>query len=231
MTNKININCDFYFSKNLLYKIITINNFEFYIKNIYNKIKNDSSIISIAFLGPKGTYSNLATLTYIKNFFFNKKKIFNISCNSFDELFSYMERNIINFAIVPIENNCSGIISKVNNLFKNSSLKIHFKFKIPIKHCLITFDKSKNINNINHVFSHNEPFKQCSTFINKYPLWKKHFCKSTAIAIKKIFQFKVKNFAAIGNKETAEFYKLNIIKTHSLSNKLNNKTKFLVLKN
>ncbi|WP_169785762.1 prephenate dehydratase domain-containing protein [Enterobacteriaceae endosymbiont of Plateumaris consimilis] len=213
--------------------IITINDFKHYLKNIYSNIRqhrnSNNTTISIAFLGPKGTYSYFATLTYIKKFFF-KKKFFNISCSNFTELFFYMEKNIINFAVVPIENNCSGTIIKVNNLLKNSSLRIHYEFEISIKHCLITYTKKCNINNIREIFSHAEPFKQCSLFINQYPLWKKHFCKSTAAAIKKISIFKSENFAAIGNRETAEFYNLNVIKTHPLSNKINNKTKFLVLK-
>ncbi|QJC28427.1 prephenate dehydratase domain-containing protein [Enterobacteriaceae endosymbiont of Plateumaris braccata] len=225
-----NIYFDYSLPKNLSLNVVTINNYKYFLKNIYSNVHqyNDTTI-SIAFLGPMGTYSHLATLTYIKNFFF-KKKIFNISCNSFTEIFFYMEKNIINFAIVPIENNCSGIINKVNTLLKNSSLKIHYEFEIPIKHCLITYTKYNNINNIHEIFSHAEPFKQCSLFINKHPLWKKHFCNSTAAAIKKISIFKSQNFAAIGNKKTAELYKLNIIKTYPISNKINNKTKFLVLK-
>ncbi|QJC30216.1 hypothetical protein GJT84_02470 (plasmid) [Enterobacteriaceae endosymbiont of Plateumaris sericea] len=224
MINDIYTNFKFYFSNN----IINISNLKNFIENVDFNIQKNSSI-SIAFLGPQGTYSYLATLTYIKNFF-SRKKIFNVSCNSFSEIFFSIEKNIINFAIVPIENNCSGKIKEVNKLLlKYNSLKIFYQFKIPIKHCLISYSNITNINDINTIFSHSEPFKQCSIFIDKYPLWKKNICDSTADAIKKISIFKSKYFAAIGNKETAKLYNLNIIKTLFLSNKINNKTKFLVL--
>ncbi|QJC29765.1 hypothetical protein GJT83_02455 (plasmid) [Enterobacteriaceae endosymbiont of Plateumaris pusilla] len=225
MINNIRTKFSFYFAKNK----IKINNLKYFIKHVYSSnLQKNNSIISIAFLGPQGTYSYLATLAYIENFF-SRKKIFNVSCNNFSELFFSMERNIINFAIVPIENSCSGIIKEVNKLLKHSSLKIFYQFKIPIKHRLISYNKFTNINDIDNIFSHSEPFKQCSIFINKHPFWKKNICNSTADAIKKLFIFKLNNFAAIGNKETAKLFNLNIIKTPSLSNKIDNTTKFLVL--
>ncbi|QJC31889.1 hypothetical protein GJT88_02315 (plasmid) [Enterobacteriaceae endosymbiont of Donacia tomentosa] len=196
----------------------------------YNSIdfikKNKNTLISLAFLGPVGSYSHLASLTYINNFFY-KKKIINISCNTFEEIFYYVEKDYITQAIVPISNNYSGLIKEVYILLKKSSLYIKEKFAIPIKHCLVT-RTNFFIKNIKTILSHPQPFEQCSFFIKKYPHWEIENCNSSAYAMKIIKKNKSKYLAAIGNELAAKFYNLNIVK-NNISNKINNETIFLVL--
>ncbi|QJC34328.1 hypothetical protein GJT94_02255 (plasmid) [Enterobacteriaceae endosymbiont of Donacia cinerea] len=182
---------------------------------------------SIAFLGPRGSYSHLALLTYTNNSFINKT-IISISCKSFTEIFFYIKSKIINFAIIPIYNNYTGLIKEVLILLKNNKYFLHIKKKIilPIQHCLVSHQD--DIYKIKKVFSHPEPFKQCSIFINKFPKWEIKYCSSSSFAMKFINKNKSKKLAAIGNKISAKFYKLKIIKTN-ISNKINNQTSFLVL--
>ncbi|QJC33103.1 prephenate dehydratase domain-containing protein [Enterobacteriaceae endosymbiont of Donacia semicuprea] len=201
-----------------------INNF----KKMKEK-KKDS--ISIAFLGPLGSYSHLATLTYIDNFFF-KKKIINVSCKDFSEIFSCITNNIINLAIVPIYNNYTGFIKEVLILLKKnkSFLKIQKRFTIPIQHCLITYRKDISIHQIEKIFSHPQSFLQCSFFIKKYPKLVVKNCPSSSYAAHFIKKKSSEKLAAIGNKIAASFYNLNVLKKN-ISNKIDNKTNFLILKN
>ncbi|QJC36730.1 hypothetical protein GJU00_02255 (plasmid) [Enterobacteriaceae endosymbiont of Donacia simplex] len=184
---------------------------------------------SIAFLGPKGSYSHLATLTYINKSFF-KKTLINISCQNFNEIFLYVKIGIINFAIIPIYNNYTGVIKDVLTLLKSNIffLRIKKKITLPIKHCLVTNKENIVLCEIKTVFSHPEPFKQCSLFINKFPKWGIKYCSSSSFAMKFIKKNSSKNFAAIGNKISAKFYKLKIVK-NNITNKINNQTNFLVL--
>ncbi|QJC37140.1 hypothetical protein GJU01_02240 (plasmid) [Enterobacteriaceae endosymbiont of Donacia vulgaris] len=202
---------------------------DYNIKNFLKEKPQKKYYKSIAFLGPKGSYSYLAVKTYINNTFFQKTLI-NISCQNFTEIFLYLKIGIINFAIIPIYNNCTGLIKEVLTLFKSNIffLYIKKKFKLPIKHCLVTNKRNITLHEIKKVFSHVEPFKQCSIFMNKFPKWEIKYCSSSSFAMEYIKKSSFKNLAAIGNKISAKFYKLKIIKTN-ITNKIDNQTHFLVL--
>ncbi|QJC33507.1 prephenate dehydratase domain-containing protein [Enterobacteriaceae endosymbiont of Donacia clavipes] len=196
-------------------------------KKMKKKIKNS---ISIVFLGPLGSYSHLAVLTYINNYFL-KKTIINVSCKNFSEIFFCIKNNIINLAIVPIYNNYTGFIKEVLILLKKneSFLYIKKKFTIPIQHCLVTYKKDISFHQIEKIFSHPQSFLQCSFFIKKYPKLVIKYCPSSSYAMNFIKKKSSEKLAAIGNKIAASFYNLNILK-ENISNKINNKTKFLILK-
>ncbi|QJC35100.1 prephenate dehydratase domain-containing protein [Enterobacteriaceae endosymbiont of Donacia piscatrix] len=184
---------------------------------------------SIAFLGPLYSYSHLATLTYINNFFF-KKKIINVSCQNFSEIFFCIKQGLIKLAIVPIYNNITGVVKEVFDLLKINSIYLHVRkvFELPIKHCLVS-NKKIFLNKIKKIYSHSEPFKQCNFFIRQNPSWELKSCSSTSFAMKIIKNYSSEEIAAIGNEKAAIFYKLYILKKN-ISNKKNNKTTFLVLK-
>lgn len=194
----------------------------------HNFLKKKKFYKSIAFLGPIGSYSHLATLFYIKKNFL-KKTFLNISCHNFTEIFFFIKNEFINSAIVPIYNNYTGLIKEVSFLLKkNYFLFIKSSFFLPIQHCLVSSKKNIILNKIEKIFSHAEPFKQCSIFIKKYPQWELKYCKSSSLAMKLIKLNSSKKLAAIGNKISAKLYNLYILK-NKISNIRNNKTNFLVL--
>ncbi|QJC32296.1 hypothetical protein GJT89_02235 (plasmid) [Enterobacteriaceae endosymbiont of Donacia versicolorea] len=227
MEKNIYLNSKFLNKKSKCNTIIN-QNINFLRKNkIQKKVKD---LISIAFLGPLGSYSHLATLAYINNYFY-KKTIINISCKNFSEIFLHIRNNIVNLAIVPIYNNYTGFIKEVSMLLEknNSFLYIKKNLKFPIKHCLITYKKNISTQNIKKIFSHPQSFLQCSFFIKKYPKWIIKHCSSSSYAMNLIKKKSSYKFAAIGNEMAANLYNLNILKKN-ISNKTNNQTNFLILK-
>ncbi|QJC34733.1 hypothetical protein GJT95_02235 (plasmid) [Enterobacteriaceae endosymbiont of Donacia crassipes] len=213
--------------KNISKKNIIINNNNIFINYESNFLNSDESI---AFLGPLYSYSHLAVLTYIDNFFINKK-IINVSCKSFFEIFFYIKQDFVKLAVVPIYNNITGVITEVSKLLEINSTYLYIKknFKLPVKHCLVS-NKKIFFKKIKKIYSHSEPLKQCSIFIKKNLSWELKYCSSTSFAMHLIKNSSSKEkLAAIGNETAANFYKLHILKKN-ISNKKNNKTIFLVLK-
>lgn len=192
------------------------------LNNLDDKIKKH--IKYIAFLGPKGSFSNLAANKYSQNCI---EKIIQISCLSFYESIKYVESNIADYAILPIENNNSGIINDVYNILKKTSLFIIDEVTIPINHCIL-IAKNTNLQKIETIYSHPEPFKQCSNFIKLFPHWKKKYTNSTAIAMKKIININSSTVAALGSKEGGRIYKLKVLK-RDIANIPNNTTRFIIL--
>ncbi|CAL4043414.1 Bifunctional chorismate mutase/prephenate dehydratase [Buchnera aphidicola (Anoecia corni)] len=190
-------------------------------KDYLNK-KNISKKIS--FLGPKGSYS------YIASSLFLKKEIKNVEYfpfSSFEKLVLSVEENKSDYCILPIRNTCSGPILQNYKLLLTTNLNVVGEIEIPINHYLLTIKKIL-IQDIDTVYSHEEVFKQCSTFISQFPEWKIKFTNSTSEAMKIVSTNNNKNCAAIGNKIGAGLYNLYKLKKN-LSNKILNTTRFFIL--
>ncbi|MCE1631317.1 bifunctional chorismate mutase/prephenate dehydratase, partial [Enterobacter hormaechei] len=100
--------------------------------------------------------------------------------------------------MLPIENTSSGSINDVYDLLQHTNLSIVGEITIPINHCLLvatdtTLSESKT------VYSHPQPFQQCSQYINQFPHWKIKFCESTAAAMQKVAEQNSPEIAALGS--------------------------------
>jgi chorismate mutase/prephenate dehydratase len=87
--------------------------------------------------------------------------------------------------VVPIENTSSGAINDVYDLLQHTSLSLVGELTIPIDHCVLV-SGSTDLNTIETVYSHPQPFQQCSQFLNRYPNWKIEYTESTSAAMEKV---------------------------------------------
>ncbi|CAL4323744.1 Bifunctional chorismate mutase/prephenate dehydratase [Buchnera aphidicola (Neophyllaphis podocarpi)] len=217
---------------NYIYKIfkIIIKNSVNIQNNLLEKYNNKNKIYEpiLGFLGPKGSYSNLATTEYAsKNF----NKFSTKGLKNFQEVINNLCDNKINYAVLPLENNNSGTINEVYDLIeKNDNLYIVGEIYILIDHCLLTTKNVKNINNIKKIYSHPQPVQQCSKFINQIKNCNIQYTSSTSSAMQIISNTNLNDIAAIGSKLGSNFYKLKILKDN-ISNKKNNITHFIILSN
>lgn len=191
--------------------------------NIQKKFKKRNFIPKISFLGPKGSYSHFATTIYAKK---NFNQYVEVSCKNFIDAVKKVEENKSDYVILPLENTSSGFINEIYSILKKTHLSIISEVFVPINHCLITYNET-NLKKINVIYSHSQPFKQCSDFLNKFPIWKKKYTSSTASAMKIISTLKNSKIATLGSEFGAKIYKLKIIKKN-LSNIPNNTTRFII---
>ncbi|WP_367677723.1 prephenate dehydratase domain-containing protein [Buchnera aphidicola] len=138
-----------------------------------------------------------------------------------------LQENTAKFAILPIKNNSSGNIKETNKLLKKSTFFIKDKIKIKVNHCIVS-KKKNSLENIQFIYSHAEPIKQCQLFIKKFPLWNIKYTNSSSEAMRKISIKKKNNIAAIGNQESSKLYNLYIIK-NNISDKKTNQTLFYII--
>ncbi len=85
--------------------------------------------------------------------------------------FNQVETGQADYAVVPIENTSSGAINDVYDLLQHTSLSLVGELTIPIDHCVLVAG-STDLSKIETVYSHPQPFQQCSQFLNRYPNWK-----------------------------------------------------------
>ncbi|WP_343190182.1 prephenate dehydratase domain-containing protein [Buchnera aphidicola (Mollitrichosiphum nigrofasciatum)] len=193
--------------------------------NIQNKILYKKKP-KIFFLGPIGSYSYIATKKYFKK---NILKFKLISCKNFNDTIKKNKYELCSYTILPIENSNTGYIKEVIDIIKNKNLFINNEINISIQHCLLA-KKNTKIKDIKNIYSHVQPIKQTSKFITKFLHWKIHYTSSSTEAMKKIYNIKKNNSAAIGNKKSGKIYKLSIL-NENISNHKNNITRFIILSN
>ncbi|WP_145520363.1 bifunctional chorismate mutase/prephenate dehydratase [Yersinia mollaretii] len=178
----------------------------------------------IAFLGPKGSYSHLAARQYAARHF---EQLIECGCQKFQDIFTQVETGQADYAVLPIENTSSGSINDVYDLLQHTSLSIVGEITNPIDHCVLVATET-DLNQIETVYSHPQPFQQCSQFINRFPHWKIEYCESTAAAMEKVAQMKSPKAAALGSEAGGALYNLQVLE-HNLANQQQNITRFIVL--
>lgn len=180
--------------------------------------------LSIAFLGPLGTYSEEAAL---KQFGLGRQAVV---CGSIDEVFRTIESDAADYGVVPVENSTEGAIGLTLDLLLASPLQICGEIMLPIHHCLLS--KQSDIKQISHVFSHSQSLAQCHEWLNnKLPRVVREPVTSNAFAAKMIHDLVSSDgtfAAAIASKRAAELFNLNIL-AENIEDDANNTTRFLVL--
>lgn len=180
--------------------------------------------LSIAFLGPLGTYTEEAAL---KQFGQGRTAIV---CGSIDEVFRTLEAKQADYGIVPVENSTEGAVGLTLDLLLTSPLKICGEVTLPIHHCLLS--KQTDISKISHVFSHGQSLSQCHEWLNKnLPETQREAVTSNAYAAKMIHDLVATDgtfAAAIASKRAAELFDLNVL-AENIEDDPKNTTRFLVL--
>jgi chorismate mutase/prephenate dehydratase len=178
----------------------------------------------VAFLGPKGSYSHLAARQYAARHF---EQFIESGCAKFADIFNQVETGQADYAVVPIENTSSGGINDVYDLLQHTSLSIVGELTIPIDHCVLV-STSTDADKIQTVYSHPQPFQQCSQYLSRYPHWKIEYTESTSAAMEKVAQANSPAVAALGSEAGGALYGLQVLE-HCQANQTQNITRFLVL--
>ena len=178
----------------------------------------------VAFLGPKGSYSHLAARQYAARHF---DQFIESGCAKFADIFNQVETGQADYAVVPVENTSSGSINDVYDLLQHTSLSIVGEMTVTIDHCLLV-SAATDINQIKTVYSHPQPFQQCSQFINRYPHWNIEYTESTSAAMEKVAQIGSADVAALGSEAGGALYGLQVLERIQ-ANQTQNFTRFVVL--
>ncbi|HQN65237.1 MAG TPA: prephenate dehydratase [Methylophilus sp.] len=180
--------------------------------------------LSIAFLGPIGTYSEEAALKQ-----FGQGRTAAV-CGTIDEVFRTVEAGQADYGVVPVENSTEGAIGLTLDLLLESPLKVCGEVMLPIHHCLLSMQK--DISQITHVFSHAQSLSQCHEWLNKNLSGvQREAVTSNAYAAKMIHDLVSTPgtfAAAIASKRAAELFDLNVL-AENIEDDPNNTTRFLVL--
>jgi chorismate mutase/prephenate dehydratase len=193
------------------------------IVNIYRHIVNVAKKVqgvSVAFQGEIGAYSEEAAFQFFGTAILLKP------CESLEDVFRTVERDDVQFGVVPAENSLEGSISQVYDLLLDSSLKVCGEIELRVVHCLIGVPQVK-LDSIKKVYSHPQALGQCKTFLRHLD------CElvptyDTAGSVKMIKKMGAPDKGAVASARAAEIYGMKVL-AREIENNPNNFTRFFIL--
>lgn len=191
-------------------------------RSIYSEILSASRAaqnpISIAYMGPEGSYSHQAAF---ERFGHNAHYVSN---RSIPEVFAMVAREEAEACVVPVENSIEGGVNATNDCLVSTNLFIIGESFLKINNVLCVTSQSKTIQRI---YSHPQPLGQCRQWLlAHYPNVEQIEVSSTSEGAKRAQNDP--HAAAIVSPWAAKLYKLRIV-AKNISDALNNTTRFLVL--
>jgi chorismate mutase/prephenate dehydratase len=175
--------------------------------------------LNIAYLGPAGTFSEMATYKYFGH------SVAAMPVTSIDNVFAEVEAGIADFGIVPVENSTEGAVNNTLDMFLSSPLKICGELDLPIHHNLMS--KTKDLREIKTVFSHRQSLAQCRNWLKENMPHAECIAVSSNAEAAKRSQY-TDHSAAIAGESAAGMYGLDLIHKE-IEDRSDNSTRFLII--
>ncbi|NLG25626.1 MAG: bifunctional chorismate mutase/prephenate dehydratase [Clostridiales bacterium] len=175
---------------------------------------------TVACQGAEGAYSQQAC---DRLFQFSNLLYF----NSFDAVFSAVERGMCQYGILPIENSLAGTVTPVYDLMESHRFHIARCVRQRVDHALLGLPGSR-MGEIREVRSHPQAISQCGDFLQSRPGVVVVECENTAVAAQAVAQSGRNDVAAIASRSCAELYGLTVL-SDSVANNPNNVTRFICI--
>ena len=123
----------------------------------------NEAAISIAYLGPRGTYCNEAAVAFAQRLGLDDPRY--VECVSFDEVFDLVNRGKAHYGVVAKENSIEGpVTATLDNFAFSTSASILAEHVVDIHHCLVAHpDADKE--GITTVASHGQGLAQCRKYL------------------------------------------------------------------
>jgi chorismate mutase / prephenate dehydratase len=112
----------------------------------------------VAYLGPAGTFSELAALGYFG------ASLAAVPCASIDEVFRATAAGAADFGVVPVENSTEGVVARSLDLFLHTPLIIVGETSLFVRHNLLRH--SDSLDGISAVLAHPQALAQCHAWLS-----------------------------------------------------------------
>lgn len=175
--------------------------------------------VTVAYLGPAGTFSEEAALSYFGS------SAEHMACASIDEVFQRVSSGGAAFGVVPVENSTEGAVARSLDLFLQSPLVIVGEQGLQIRHNLLR--KEIGLSGITTVCAHPQALAQCQAWLSAHlPGVERRAVSSNAEGAR--LASEDPSMAAIASARAASLFGLHVIEP-AIQDVANNRTRFAIV--
>lgn len=176
-------------------------------------------IRSVAFLGKTGSHSHRSAIRQYP-------KVDMLPVHSFSVACRLVLEGGADAAVLPIDNSTAGTIAEVYDLLLRHDLHIVRAASLSIRNLLLGVPGSST-DSIREIWTHPQPIVQCAGVIAARG-WKTVSMESTAVAAEAVAQKKDRAIGAIGSREAALLYGLDVLE-EGIDDADTNQTRFVTV--
>lgn len=189
------------------------------IREIMSACLSLESPLTVAYLGPEGTYTQAAVYKHFGQF------VAALPMTAIDEIFREVQAGNADYGVVPVENSTEGVVSHTLDLFVSSPLKVSGEVALPVHHHLLS--ATDQLAAVKRVYAHAQSLAQCRKWLDgKLPNVVRIAVSSNAEGAR--MAKAEPDAAAIAGKAAAELYELNTLAAN-IEDEPDNTTRFLVI--
>ncbi len=188
-------------------------------REIMSACRSLETPLRIAYLGPAGTFSELAALGYFG------ASIVRMPCASIDEVFRAASGGAADFGVVPVENSTEGVVARSLDLFLHTPLAIVGETSLYVRHHLLR--KVEGFDGLEAVCAHPQALAQCHAWLSDHlPQVERRPVASNAEGAR--LAARSEQLAAIASERAASEYGLHVL-APAIQDDPHNRTRFAVV--
>lgn len=175
----------------------------------------------VAYQGEPGCYSEEAAVGFFGG------DVDSVGKPWFNDVFAALEKGVVDYAMLPVENSSTGSIRQVYDLMAQYHYYIVGEWQVPVEHCLAALP-GVELAQIKTVYSHEQGLMQSEQYLDAHRDWKRVPTLDTAGSAKLVAEKGDHTAAAICSRRAAQLYGLNILAQRVNHNTMNH-TRFAVV--
>jgi chorismate mutase/prephenate dehydratase len=174
--------------------------------------------LSIAYLGPEGTFTQAAALKQFGH------SVNTLALDGIDDVFREVEAGAADYGVVPVENSTEGVVRHTLDLFQHSPLHICGEVQLRIHHHLLVNEADAAIT---RVMAHQQALAQCHAWLEANLPHADHLAVVSNAEAARLVSTEPGS-AAIASETAADLYGLTV-KARNIEDEPDNTTRFLVI--
>lgn len=188
-------------------------------REIMSACRSLEAATRVAYLGPAGTFSELAALGFFGS------SIERVPCVSIDEVFRSVAARSADFGVVPVENSTEGVVARSLDLFLATPLVIVGETSLAVRHNLMR--REGTLSGIEAVCAHPQALAQCHQWLSDHlPAVERRAVFSNAEGAR-LASMDAK-LAAIASERAASEFGLHIV-APAIQDDAHNRTRFAIV--
>ena len=187
------------------------------------------NVLNIAYLGPEASFSEMARDVFCQKYNINT---FSTPLKTIPDVVEFVDKNPFTLGVIPAENSIDGTLrASLDSLMmtKNSNIKILSEVVLPIEYCLLS--RTTEFYSITGIIGTPYLLGKCQEFIkHELPLHLNIIENTTMSECARNLANYNLTYGSIGNRKTAETYRLNILK-ENINDDKTNQTRYILIGN